>query len=362
MATRERTTLFLRYRDEARSLHRRPLPTDAPAHPDLSDGPGAAHGAASTGGLSKGDDDHIDTDPNPTVISVSMEPDWVFAYKELKADLAELDKMLEQLGTLYAQHVLPSFGDRDTSHLEQEIRVRSHRLTDLLHTVEQKVRAIAKTPPQTSRQRGESNSDAQPLEDDDKNVERVIRGNLQKRFATPLQSLSLNFRKRQKAYLEKLRQLRESYGEDEQMVSVPLHDASTSSSSIAKITRTPTFDEKSHPDETTAQHTSQSQLLMVENAAVLADERKRELTRVAHNINDLATLVKDIAALVVDQGTVLDRIDYNLEETRMKTMAGTRELRIAENNQRRRHALCCIIILSIGCGIMTVILIYKWTS
>lgn len=354
MATRERTTLFLRYRDEARSLHRRPLPTDSPAHPELSDGSGVADS-------SKVNDGDARTDSNATIVSVSMEPDWVFAYKELKADLAELDKMLEQLGTLYAQHVLPSFGDRDTSHLEQEIRLRSHRLTDLLHTVEQKVRAIVTTQAQSSRQHGESQYELQTFEKNDKDVERVIRRNLQKRFATPLQLLSLNFRKRQKAYLEKLRQLRESYGEDENLVSVPLHDETTPSSK-SQTSKMSTFDETSGPEEAAGQHVSQTQILMVENAAALADERKRELTRVAHNINDLATLVKDIAALVVDQGTVLDRIDYNLEETRMKTMAGTRELRIAENYQRKRHALCCIIILSIGCGIMTVILIYKWTS
>lgn len=352
MATRERTTLFLRYRDEARSLHRRPLPTDSPAHPELSDGSGVA-------GSSENNNGDVHTDSNATIVSVSMEPDWVFAYKELKADLAELDKMLEQLGTLYAQHVLPSFGDRDTSHLEQEIRLRSHRLTDLLHTVEQKVRAIVTTQAQPSRQHGGNQYELQTSEKNGKDIERVIRRNLQKRFATPLQSLSLNFRKRQKAYLEKLRQLRESYGEDENLVSVPLHDETTPSSNSQT---TQMFDETSGPDEAAGQHVSQTQILMVENAAVLADERKRELIRVAHNINDLATLVKDIAALVVDQGTVLDRIDYNLEETRMKTMAGTRELRIAENYQRKRHALCCIIILSIGCGIMTVILIYKWTS
>lgn len=361
MATRERTTLFLRYREEARSLHRRPLPSDAPAHPELSDGPATAGGSVPNGVFGKNGDATTSSDPTATIVSVSMEPDWVFAYKELKADLAELDKMLEQLGNLYAQHVLPSFGDRDTSHLEQDIRVRSHRLTDLLHTVEQKVRAIASPQAQSSRQHGENHSSSQTFEEDDRDVERVIRRNLQKRFATPLQSLSLNFRKRQKAYLEKLRQLRESYGEDEQLVPVSLHEESASSSR-SQTGRVPGLEEAVGPDEVTAHPISETRLLMVENAAVLADERKRELTRVAHNINDLATLVKDIAALVVDQGTVLDRIDYNLEETRLKTMAGTRELRIAENYQRKRHALCCIIILSIGCGIMTVILIYKWTS
>lgn len=363
MASRDRTALFLRYREEAHSLHRRPFVSDSPAHPEISDD--VSSNFHTSAGLQIRENETAAE--SATIISVSMEPDWVFSYKELKADLAEMEKMLDELGTLYAQHVLPSFADRDTSYLEQEIHVRSNRLTDLLHSVEQKVRAVAAPPNQSMGQhkrhgstRGRHSDETCDEIDDEKDVERVIRRNLQRRFATPLQSISLNFRKRQKSYLEKLRQLRESYGDDEKLVSVSLHDEPKSSG--ANLVRPSTYDDVSNVADNGAQPLSDTQLMMVENAAVLADERKRELALVAHNINDLATLVKDIAALVVDQGTVLDRVDYNLEETRVKTMAATRELRIADRYQRKRHALCCIIILSIGCGIMTIILIYKWTS
>lgn len=318
MATRDRTALLLRYREEARALHSRK---------PISSGEDEFHGS------SKGNDfPDGDSSPSVRIIRGGMEPDWVFAFNELSGDMAELEKLLEQLGALYAKHLLPSFGETDTSQLEHDIRIGSHRLTQLLHQVEQKVKNIA-----SKRE--------QPRTEQDK-VELLIRRNVQKRFAAPLQQLSLSFRKKQKTYLDSLKEQRENYTEGNGIDFDVLIDPGAEEEAI----------------NAQAGGFSETQMLMVESASALAEERTRELTQVAESVNDLATLVKDIASLVVDQGTVLDRVDYNLEDVKLKTFGAVRELRIAERYQRKRHAMCCIIILAVGCGIQMMILIFKWTS
>jgi hypothetical protein len=42
--------------------------------------------------------------------------------------------------------------------------------------------------------------------------------------------------------------------------------------------------------------------------------RDQEIQRIAQSIEEIAHVMKHLAELVIDQGTVLDRIDYNMDQ------------------------------------------------
>ena len=54
--------------------------------------------------------------------------------------------------------------------------------------------------------------------------------------------------------------------------------------------------------------------------------RDRELTEIAKSIAQLAELFKDLSALVIDQGTLLDSVEYNIEQTAVQMEEAVREL------------------------------------
>lgn len=46
----------------------------------------------------------------------------------------------------------------------------------------------------------------------------------------------------------------------------------------------------------------------------MALQREEELRNLLRSIEELNTIFKDISILVIEQGTILDRIDYNIEQ------------------------------------------------
>lgn len=62
------------------------------------------------------------------------------------------------------------------------------------------------------------------------------------------------------------------------------------------------------------------QVLRVDGMEAYAEERDREVQNILQSINDLGQIMKDLSVLVIDQGTILDRIDYNMDQVRLASL------------------------------------------
>ena len=74
---------------------------------------------------------------------------------------------------------------------------------------------------------------------------------------------------------------------------------------------------------------SRSQLVDQQLLAPDLRARDRELTEIAKSIATLAELFKDLSSLVIDQGTLLDSVEYNIEQTAVHMNESVKELEIA---------------------------------
>lgn len=56
------------------------------------------------------------------------------------------------------------------------------------------------------------------------------------------------------------------------------------------------------------------------------EQREREINDIAKGIIELADIFKNLQAMVIDQGTMLDRIDYNVEKMAVDVQGAQKEL------------------------------------
>ncbi|RPD78360.1 snare-domain-containing protein, partial [Lentinus tigrinus ALCF2SS1-7] len=87
--------------------------------------------------------------------------------------------------------------------------------------------------------------------------------------------------------------------------------------------------------------------------------RDRELTEIAKSIAQLAELFKDLSALVIDQGTLLDSVEYNVEQTAVHMEDAVKELDTATRYQKNTGRRQCIFLLLLIIFGLIIVLIFK---
>ena len=103
----------------------------------------------------------------------------------------------------------------------------------------------------------------------------------------------------------------------------------------------------------TAQRREQK-LINNPNETMIA-QREREIEDIATGIIELSNIFQELQTMVIDQGTMLDRIDYNVERTAEEVKGADKELKVATGYQRKsvkRKIMLLLLICVIGMVIL----------
>ena len=87
-----------------------------------------------------------------------------------------------------------------------------------------------------------------------------------------------------------------------------------------------------------------SQRLTGQNDAAI-EQREREINDIAKGIIELSDIFRELQAMVIDQGTMLDRIDYNIERMGTEVKAADKELKVVCLHQMRCTEEFLLIVL-----------------
>lgn len=210
------------------------------------------------------------------------------------------------------------------------------------------------------------------------NLERKLIENVVRGLIVILQKQTGEFRSEQNTYLKQINSMEEysneffdslkfegTTDEGSNKTSVETFDnflKPTSSSSAFNQSQIDDLDNDERLDEyfqiKPNQKMNQRQLLQfeIDNTKTM-EIREKEVMGILKSIVDLNQVYKDLSHLVEEQGTILDRIDYNVENTQTRVYQGLQELKKAERYQRANRKMYCIFILSIVTLLMIVLLI-----
>ena len=289
-------------------------------------------------------------------------PAWVEDVDAVESCLTEIQHQMTSLKSMHAQRVGSVFG-RDLDDMEGRIEKMTQNITDAFRKAERHLQKVGMA---TKRAGGQ---EATPVHQAGRAGGRrcVVSAERSSNFinlqtssdlfllplltvnktiislAKRLQELSMSFRQSQRKYLADV-QAQKSGGlvpGSDSRFGIDLNDATTSDTATGEF------------------FTNQAQLAVQDELSEAVKSRDQEIIKIAQSIEELGQIFKELAVLVIDQGTILDRIDYNMEAVVEHTKTGLKQLEKAEQTQKSARPMRCIICLSILIFVLLIILILK---
>ncbi|EDW05532.1 syntaxin-16 [Drosophila mojavensis] len=292
-------------------------------------------------------------------------PIWLDKFEEAQYTMSKIKPKLDELGSLHARHLLrPTFDDQKDD--ECEIEVLSQIVAKLIASTHRHIQCVRSSLGVGSK------------------VEQRLTANAVHCALLQLQDLTVKFRSSQNAYLLQLNSREErsqkyfdnaneftnvelgNFGGDEPPNNFvdtfdnflqPLDGAGKSQVNAYLFEDDEQQIDDNFKKPLTNRMTQQQLLLFEEENTRLAQHREEEVTKIVKSIYDLNDIFKDLSHMVQEQGTVLDRIDYNVEQTQTRVSEGMRQLQRAEMYQRKNRKMCIILVLAAVTFVMLVLLI-----
>ncbi|KAJ1461071.1 t-SNARE [Pelagophyceae sp. CCMP2097] len=292
-------------------------------------------------------------------------PAWVVSVRDVESRCMAIECELKRVDALQRRKMLVTFDAAVEEGRERELRDAASTVHENLRDAEAVVSG-ARGPFAVSP-RGETNAAAS------------ARGNAQRKLASRLQDLSRRYREAQKEHAVTLRR-DGAAGSGGASSSAPQRrpqplavsgnappdrggpswqriDSDLGFLTTGAERRTLDALESRRPGE---QLMSLEDAQRLEEEAALQGERDADIEQIAKSVSDVAAIFKELAVLVIDQGTILDRIDFNMETVSDRVFNATAQLKRAETSSARGQPVKTVAALLVIIAILLILLIRKF--
>ena len=177
----------------------------------------------------------------------------------------------------------------------------------------------------------ENNLKVLKAENVEDNVNEKIKENMQMSIYNKLNEFSRKFKLNQEAYMSKYRDL---VGEDSINTSISFNK--------------------------TTQDLNKDNFLMTDSENNVLKKRDEALTKMLDLITSLSQMYQDMQNLVMEQGSILDRIDYNIELAAAHVEKGKENVKKAESYQKKNCYRNVIMILIVTIFVESLMIVLKF--
>eukprot|EP01010_Urceolus_cornutus_P000608 NODE_1127_length_1093_cov_224.982759_g861_i0.p1 GENE.NODE_1127_length_1093_cov_224.982759_g861_i0~~NODE_1127_length_1093_cov_224.982759_g861_i0.p1 ORF type:complete len:320 (-),score=76.52 NODE_1127_length_1093_cov_224.982759_g861_i0:64-1023(-) len=239
-------------------------------------------------------------------------PEWLDNLEEVKEVERDIQTRLKQLKEMHRQHLRPKVQSNDD---ERDIEIATTQLQDRFKAAERCIKRLVAD----CGEREAGKVKGKGLSDDE---HRVVQ-NVQIALVTSLNDLSHRFRNDQRTYLTELSKQK------------------TRARKYAEFGgQLPVVDEEEvqrqqYLEQYLAKGFTEEQVQALINAELRTSEREKELQSIYSAMVDIHEIFKDLSAMVIEQGSLLDRIDCQVENTRTAVADANEQLTQSQQRQKK---------------------------
>ncbi|XP_078036473.1 syntaxin 16 [Augochlora pura] len=255
----------------------------------------------------------------------SAPPVWIDAFLQTQEILNKLRVKVDCLVELQGKQLTRPTLD-DTSQEERQMEQQTREIGRLFSNAYRQVQSI-KTAARHAI----------------KPVERQLATSAVSALSAALQELALQYRSAQNHYLTQIQ------SREERSNQFFTEDQSIFSNNATNDTWLLDYEQTNAESWYENEQRQDSVLLQLEDPKdrmKFAMEREEQIGSIVQSIADLRHIFEDLTNMVQDQGTILDRIDYNIEQTQVQVQEGYKQLKKADTYQRANKNLYCIVVLA----------------
>ncbi|KJP87396.1 hypothetical protein AK88_02953 [Plasmodium fragile] len=268
-----------------------------------------------------------------------LPPQWIEKIEECSEDIGNIKLKLMQLEKIKKKKIVNVL--QDDQMIVQEIAKMCTDITVLIKNCESKIQGIAWDDASwgqgkdglTSEQSANEQGERQEKHPDPNDLIGRLKINAKKSLISQLKSISQTFHNKQQAYINEYKKISNEcndYAGD--LAVVDMEDIQR-----AELT-----------------YEANNNLNGVNIAS-----RNTDLKKISNTVIDLHHIFKELSVMLVEQGSMLDRIDYNLDLSLDKCEKGLNKLKIFHKNEGDKLAARCVSFLTWLIFVLLILIILK---